>query len=182
MDTTDVWHLIDQARADLTDPRDADDIAARATSLLAGRPPADIEAFAQPLWDLLAHSYRADLWAAAYTINGGASDDGFDYFRGWLIAQGQATYDQALTDPDSLADHPAVIQAAADEMELSGEDILGIAWTAHRQASGKDLPDNAFTITYPDLDPAWDFDFDNPEEIHRRLPKLAALFLEPDET
>ncbi|GAA2573923.1 DUF4240 domain-containing protein [Winogradskya consettensis] len=182
MDTTDVWRLLAQARTDLPDPCEAEDIAARAISLLAGRPPAYIAAFAQPLWDLLARSYRADLWAAAYTINGGASDDGFDYFRGWLIAQGEAVYDQALTDPDSLADQPAVIRAAADEMELSGEDILGIAWTAYRNATGEELPANAFTITYPDLDPAWDFDFDDPEEIRRRLPKLAALFLEPDET
>jgi Protein of unknown function (DUF4240) len=182
VDTTDVWRLIARARADLPDPRDADDIAARAISSLVGSPPADIAAFAQPLWDLLARSYRADLWAAAYTINGGASDDGFDYFRGWLIAQGRTTYDQALTDPESLADHPGVIRAAADGTDLSGEDILGIAWTAYRQATGEELPAGAFSVRYPDLDPAWDFDFDDTAEIRRRLPKLAALFLQTDET
>ncbi|MFL6076856.1 MAG: DUF4240 domain-containing protein [Mycobacteriales bacterium] len=35
----------------------------------------------------MAESYQGDLWGAAYLINGGASDDGFDYFRGWLIAR-----------------------------------------------------------------------------------------------
>ena len=34
-------------------------------------------------------SYRWDLWGAAYLANGGCSDDGFDYFRGWLIGQGR---------------------------------------------------------------------------------------------
>jgi hypothetical protein len=30
-----------------------------------------------------------DQWGAAYLANGGCSDDGFDYFRGWLIGQGR---------------------------------------------------------------------------------------------
>ncbi len=45
-------------------------------------------------------SYRADLWGAAYIMNGGASDDGFDYFRGWLIAQGQKVFEDALKNPE----------------------------------------------------------------------------------
>ena len=47
-------------------------------------------------------SYRADLWGAAHIINGGATDDGFDYFRGWLIAQGREVFSAALEQPDSL--------------------------------------------------------------------------------
>jgi len=47
-------------------------------------------------------------------VAGGASDDGFEYFRGRLVAQGRAVYDQAVTDPDSLAGLPAV-RAAAEE-------------------------------------------------------------------
>jgi hypothetical protein len=35
------------------------------------------------VWTLMDRSYRNDLWAAGYLINGGCSDDGFDYFRGW---------------------------------------------------------------------------------------------------
>ena len=58
--------------------------------------------------ELWVESYRRDLWGAAYLINGGCSDDGFDYFRGWLLGQGQAIWQAALADPDSLADHPQV--------------------------------------------------------------------------
>ena len=85
MDTEGVWRLVEQARGD-TGGDDAEAVAARMTALLAQREPAEIVAFVQPLWDLLIASYRADLWAAAYMINGGASDDGFDYFRGWLVS------------------------------------------------------------------------------------------------
>jgi hypothetical protein len=40
----------------------------------------------------MADSYQGDLRAAAYLINGGASDDGFEYFRGRLITQGREVY------------------------------------------------------------------------------------------
>jgi hypothetical protein len=46
-----------------------------------------------------------DQWGAAYLANGGCSDDGFDYFRGWLIGQGRKVYETVLADPDSLAAH-----------------------------------------------------------------------------
>lgn len=50
------------------------------------------------LWD----SYSSDLWAAAYIAMGGCSDDGFDYFRYWLISRGKEIYYNALTDVESL--------------------------------------------------------------------------------
>jgi hypothetical protein len=49
-------------------------------------------------------SYKNKLWAAAHIINGSCSDEGFDYFRAWLIAQGKAVFTSALANPDSLAD------------------------------------------------------------------------------
>ena len=52
--------------------------------------------------------YRNDLWAAAYLIGGGFSDDGFIDFRAGLIAQGRDWYNKAAAAPDSLADHPPV--------------------------------------------------------------------------
>lgn len=45
------------------------------------------------------------LWRAVSRIEGGlCSDDGFDYFALWLVAQGQGTYKAVLADPDALAD------------------------------------------------------------------------------
>ncbi|MFD5619953.1 DUF4240 domain-containing protein [Streptomyces yangpuensis] len=45
------------------------------------------------------------LWRAVGRIEGGlCSDDGFDYFALWLVAQGQETYRAVLADPDTLAD------------------------------------------------------------------------------
>lgn len=118
------------------------------------------------------------LWAAAYLINGGCSDDGFDYFRGWLIAQGRTVFEQVTADVDCLADLPAVQAAEAEGIDLDGEQTLSIAWDAYEIATGTELPSDAFTINYPDLDPAWDFDFDDHSEVAARLPRIAALFPE----
>ncbi len=172
MDKQTFWKLIETARADA----EPEEVAPRAAELLAGLPETEIAAAQQVLWDLLAESYRSPLWAAAYVINGGCSDDGFDYFRGWLLTQGRAAFDAALADPDSLAAHPAVREAAAEGLELWDEEALSIAWTAFETATGRELPADSFTIGYPPLDPSWDFDFDDEEEITARLPRLSALF------
>ncbi|KJY23390.1 MULTISPECIES: DUF4240 domain-containing protein [Streptomyces] len=178
MDKTTFWQLIETARADTAADADTDEdaVAQRAGELLAARPQAEIAAAQQVLWDLLAESYRSPLWAAAYMINGGCSDDGFDYFRGWLLTQGRTVFDAALADPDSLADHPAVREAAAEGLELWDEEALSIAWTAYESATGRELPADSFTISYPPLDPSWDFDFDDAAELATRLPRLSALF------
>lgn len=43
------------------------------------------------------------LWGAAYLLDGGCSDDGFEYFRALLIANGKETFERVVADPDSLA-------------------------------------------------------------------------------
>ncbi|WP_020519637.1 DUF4240 domain-containing protein [Catelliglobosispora koreensis] len=176
MDTEDVWKLIAQARAGLgEDAEDAEAVAERLVDLLEEREPAEIVAFAQPLWDLLAMSYRTELWAAAYLINGGCSDDGFEYFRGWLIAQGRTVYQQALSDPDSLAGVPAILAAHAEDNDnVECEAILSVAWDAYEAATGEELPKDAYQVSYPELD--FSFDFEDHDEMRRRLPRLTTLY------
>jgi len=64
----------------------------------------DVEAFEAAFRDKLDRSYSFDLWGAAYLANGGCSDDGFHYFRCWLVSSGREVFENALADPDSLAD------------------------------------------------------------------------------
>ncbi|WP_200305078.1 DUF4240 domain-containing protein [Streptomyces adelaidensis] len=177
MDVNEFWGIVDEARRTAVSPTGDDEaVAERAAALLATRPAAEILAAQQVLWDLMAQSYRAPLWAAAYTINGGCSDDGFDYFRGWLILQGRAVFERAVGDADSLAESPVVRAAAEEYDEVDCERALHIAWDAHRAVTGADLPPNSFRIRYPGLEQSWNFDFDDQEEMGRRLPRLAALY------
>ncbi|MEY9870674.1 hypothetical protein ABH931_000128 [Streptacidiphilus sp. MAP12-33] len=170
------WQLIEEARRELTGVGDGAAVATRASGILARRGAAEIIAAQRGLWALMARSYRSPLWAAAYMINGGCSDDGFDYFRGWLILQGRETYERVVADPDALAELPQVRAAAAHGSDLEGEDALSIAWRAHISATGAELPPRSFSVRYPELDQAWNFDFDDMGEMRRRLPRLAALY------
>lgn len=176
MDTQQFWQLIDEARTRVPAPDNGAEVAEQATALLALRPAQEIIVAEQILWGLMADSYRAPLWGAAYMINGGCSDDGFDYFRGWLITQGRATFERVIADPDALAELPAVRAFAADGIDIECEEALVIAWDAHQAATGEELPNNGFTINYPALDPGWNFDFADGDELSRRLPRLAALY------
>jgi hypothetical protein len=173
MDRNAFWALIDEARARAAED---DAVADEAAKLLAVRSRDDIFAFDRIFRELMAESYRTPLWGAAYTINGGCSDDAFDYFRGWLIGQGRATFESAVADPDSLAAVPAVQAAAEEFMELDNEAMLGVIWGAYRSAFGEEFPWRKVTdpVAIPDLQPGWDFD--DRDETRRRLPRLAALY------
>ena len=50
--------------------------------------PREIAGFEYISNKLLLKAYRSDLWCAAYVIKGGCGDNGFDYFRSWLISKG----------------------------------------------------------------------------------------------
>lgn len=174
MSVEEFWQVVESARESAADPSDAEDVAERTLALLTALPVEKVALLAQPLWDLRARSYRWNLWHAAYLINGGCSDDGFEYFRGWLLTQGREAFERAVADPDTLADLPAVQRVAAgDVADLECESMYGVVWDAYEVVTGGHEPP-AVTGRYPRLGPGWDFE--DADEDRRRLPKLAALF------
>ncbi|TYB52801.1 DUF4240 domain-containing protein, partial [Nonomuraea sp. PA05] len=122
-------------------------------------------------------AHRADLWGAAYLINGGCSDDGFEYFRCWLVGQGREVYEAALDDPDSLAEYGPVrgcVLDGSDECEC--EPFMYAPERAHMRVTGHELPEG--TGAHPELGGMWDFD--DVGEMSRRYPRLSALLDEAD--
>src|SRR5689334_478015 len=163
MDLDGFWRLVDAARAESDDD---DDFLVRIDEALREMPETDeIMGFERELEGLLARSYTHELWGAAYLINGGCSDDGFDYFRAWLIAQGRTVFEAALKDPDSLAD--------LDAADVELEDFLYVASEAYEDRTGDEIRDEAYLQPpLPELKQT--FDFENDEEMSRRYPKLWA--------
>lgn len=51
---------------------------------------------------LMSHSYNSNIWEKAYAINLGCSDDLFEYFRSWVIAQGKHKFYHTLNNPNYL--------------------------------------------------------------------------------
>jgi hypothetical protein len=175
MRTDDFWAVIERATVDL--PGSPDEVAKRAIADLAAREPEEIVAWGRHLDKVMAASGVEDLWAAAYLINSGSAEEGFDAFRGWLVAHGRTVFAGAVRDPDSLADLPAVRGAADSGAVFEAEAVLSIAPDAYAQATGDVWPEPAGPATRPDPGDLWDFD--NDDEMRRRLPRLSALFLEP---
>jgi hypothetical protein len=176
MDREQFWALIEAAKA-ATDG-DCRAQTAHLVAALGERSVSEVLDYDRIHDDLMAESYRWDLWGAAYLINGGCSDDGFDDFRGWLLGQGRAIWQATLAHPDSLADHPQVRGRRPLERwidPLNCEDILGVAYRAYEALTGQEL---TVEITgrrpWPPL-LGQDWDFDNAAEMQTRYPRLWAL-------
>jgi hypothetical protein len=121
--------------------------------------------------------YRRDLWAAAYLIGGGCSDDSFIDFRAGLIAQGHDWYHKAAA-PDSLADHPAVAGARHPRCDnpLFYEEVNYAASAAFQRLSGDEQVFwDALAARGPRdglAELGEDFDFDDDQEMPCRMPRL----------
>ncbi|GAA3248518.1 DUF4240 domain-containing protein [Dactylosporangium siamense] len=168
------WEDVDAARARVVD---VDEVPAALVEVLRGRPLAELVAFREVQDELFdREAYRWDLWAAAYVINGGASDDGFEYFLGWLMAQGRTRWEATLADPDSLAD---VVDA--DTGDLDCEEMLYVAPTAaeDEEAFWAALPDKGEHL--PPGPAGERFDFEDEDRMRRLLPRLTAIFYDEDE-
>lgn len=165
--------------------KDSDAHVERLIARLAKRPGEDIIDF-EAIWnDCERRAYDWNLWGAAYLMNGGCSDDGFHYFCGWLVLQGRDVFERAVADPNTLAD-------LADPDEVAYEAYPdSIAVAAHVRKTGGDRErtdadydawDKLVSARHPDRRPLPDlgdmWDHDDDAEVRRRLPRLAALYLD----
>jgi Protein of unknown function (DUF4240) len=129
------WEIIETARASASRDRPFHEAL---TDHLATLTEQDILEYYERFEKMHDALYRHDLWAAAYLIGGGCSDDGFIDFRAGLIAQGYDWYHKAAASPDSLAGHPAVAGARhplADN-PLFYEEVNYAASAAFQRLSG----------------------------------------------
>jgi Protein of unknown function (DUF4240) len=137
----------------------------------------DIISFEVAFRRYLNNAYAWDLWGAACVINGGCSDDGFEYFRRWLVSRGRDVYERALADPDSLAE----LQAQLDPNRAwEFEEIYDVAPQVFKEKGGEG---NVHAYTEPEAglggpEPSGEpFEEDN-DYMARRYPKLWQRFAE----
>lgn len=111
MTEADFWRLIDASRQDF-DPKRRDgnmDLQEkRLETLLSALSVDDVHGFERVYRAKYGEAYRWDLWGAAYIIGGGCSDDSFMDFRAWLVSMGQAVFDAAMANPESLVEAAAM--------------------------------------------------------------------------
>jgi len=128
-------------------------------------------------WDYYhAESYNQALWAVAYTVLGGCSDDGFDYFRFWLVTRGQHVYTNAIKDPDSLYNE---FDNLTDDEYPEWEDVSYIPNEVFEEKWGKDYYDaeydaqkNIEFIDTPRPVIVFEWSEDNEDSIRAICPKI----------
>ena len=164
MDEPTFWRLIEEAKDE--SGGDGDEQAARLQAKLEALPADEIIAFKHIQDELMDRSYRNELWATAYIINGGCSDDGFDYFRGWLIGQGERVFHDTLRDPEGTL----LTAAGEGEGETENESILSAAHEAYGARTGQEMP--FWMRRQQELaGEPWD-----EETVDQLFPRLAAKF------
>jgi hypothetical protein len=165
------WKII--AKACRSDPEASEEWHEGLVKCLSRLSANEILEFDRIFDEMTNEAYTADLWDAAYLINGGASDDGFYYFRCWLVCMGKKVYEAALGKPDTLA--------KVVDPSIEAEAERGASCEAWQRVTGQ--PDDAFPPGVTQLDPelkgeVWDYDDD--DEVRKRLPRLAALYMDEE--
>lgn len=140
------------------------------TALLRKLPLQDVITFQNRYRQLRGAAYTWPLWGAAYIINGGCGDDGFCYFRDWLIAQGPDVYTKALADPESLVD------LDLDEDENEAEGMAYVAETVFAARTGENLPAE-YAENYEISGVEWKEEGD---DLARMFPKLWVKYNEQE--
>lgn len=159
MNKTEFWKIIDQSYQTSKGKQDNQLVALSAS--LSGLSESNLIKFDDIYRDQLDKSYHWDLWAAAFIINGGCSDDGFDYFRDWLISLGRDTFEAALKDPQTLI-------SFATPYETEFEEFRYVMEEAYEEKFSKQLPFGNRKYSTEPKGVAWD-----EEELDEKFPQLS---------
>jgi hypothetical protein len=167
MDLASFWKIIEEARSGENNDRV---FRRRINSRLQKLKPDELLEFESHRSKLDAESYSWALWGAAYLMTGGCGDDCFDYFRGWLISQGRKSFENALKDPDTVADlGRRTMRIRIREFE----EFVNAAQEIYETKTDQEMPDSIFQAR-PALGERWDFN-DN-SEMKKRYPRLFAKY------
>jgi hypothetical protein len=167
VDIQQFWELIGEAH--LPDIPDTGDWSEALETTLGRLEPAEIVEWNHIFDQFAKDAYTIDLMAACWLINGGAGDDGFYYFRCWLIGMGKEVYEAALANSDSLAN-------VVDPRRDAEAEIYAAAHFAWMKVTGK-----SDTEPYPARDEhaqlqGVDWDFEDKEQQRKRLPRLSKMY------
>ncbi|MHA7814413.1 MAG: DUF4240 domain-containing protein [Phycisphaerales bacterium] len=125
-----------------------------------------------------AAAYRWGLWEVAYFTSGGCSDDGFTYFRNWLIGRGRIAFDAVLINPDNLADYPMGKDPALSAQCVEWDMLPGQIWESREESRDDDqwfelVPFERLQPSDPIGEP---FDEADVEGFKSRYPRLSTMY------
>ncbi|UBU10161.1 DUF4240 domain-containing protein [Nonomuraea gerenzanensis] len=130
MDLEPFWELVERARADAGG--DALGQIELLVEWLSRTSAARVREFGAQWEQAMDALYTWELWGAGAIMLDFCSDDGFEYFRAWLVCHGRRVAEVAATDPDRLAE----LELAFVDGDATLEEALGVAHRAHTAITG----------------------------------------------
>lgn len=168
LDETTFWNIVE---ASLTSTKNQDAQERFLVKEIEKLTPKEMIGFRLRTDKLLYDTYNSEMWCAGYIMNEGCSDDGFEYFRNWVISRGKDTYYKAKENPDSL-----ISEFVEGTEYYDFESFWYVALTAFENKTGKELYDyiaDDFKTNegnYPNFDFTWKEE--EPETMKAICPKL----------
>ncbi len=160
MDKAQFWQLIEETYDDDAEFHN-ENLQAKLVELGAEQ----VAAFGEIYYEYLTPTYSWELWAVAYIINGGCSDDSFEDFRSMLIRRGREFYTAMMADPET----------AALRYEIQGEDFDGMFSScipyAYEELTQAELPESK--VDFPAEPTGYDW---REEDLSELYPRLCAKF------
>jgi hypothetical protein len=172
MDQETFWGFVERSRT-LSDGS-LDEQGDKLAELLSELDVDQVVAFDAAFTEASRRLYSWEHWGAATVMLGWCSDDTFTDFRSWVIAQGRATYERFVIDPDSIVD------AGLEEDEELGaaERFAAVASEAYEELTGDDiweaLPDRE-GVEFQESPSGLEFD-DSDAVLSERYPRLTSVY------
>jgi hypothetical protein len=142
------WQLIGYSRSDF-DPNRLNGNQERQIKLMEEAlgllPEKELEDYEKIFNEYFFHSYTWDHWLSIHLIEGGVSDDFFDYFRAWMISMGEKPFLEMLACAYNVADY-----AKAPGVGIAFfEEFLEVASLVYEEKTGANFPDSCDTLGRP---------------------------------
>lgn len=126
-------------------------------------------------------SYSSNLWAVAFYLNGGCSDDSFEYYRGWLISEGKQKFEILTRTPNEISKH------YSNKNEINGfsEEFLSIGYYSIEEKSPnnfdkldqlEDMVDNEYRKRFNVRLPEIEFNWETENDIENLFPEFCRKF------
>ncbi|PCJ53551.1 MAG: hypothetical protein COA79_22800 [Planctomycetota bacterium] len=155
------WELIEKCK-------DSEEPEVGVKELLMKLQPEEIESYQTNFDEKFDKAYIWDLWAVAYIVGEGCSDDGFTDFRYGLISKGKEIYQTGVTSPDSLADF--------ELGDIENESFGYVAQEVYEEKTSQELPRGESQHPADPIGDDWDFD--DEDECLKRMPKISKKLLD----
>lgn len=159
MTTEQFWKIVDKVhRASKGDMDAKCNLLRNALRKLSAK---EVVSFENQFANRDAEAYTCELWAAAYIIGGGCSDDMFSDFRGTLISMGREVFEPVVASPAALVDtgldadtafYEGYQYVASDVYEdITGDDMPVHSKAHPKNPSGKRWKEETVAKLYPEL-------------------------------